>query len=121
LKYIKNSNNISIVDILWFPNSTSDIIEIQNDIFKEDMKTNYNSIGIADNSTTDDSFTKYNNDDDFIVKDSNTKTNSVDSEDFCEANFEDAAIEMIEDQISQWPNEIYQVFAKICVDYDLSN
>ncbi len=85
------------------------------------MKTNYNSIGIADDSTTDDSSIKYNNDDDSIIENSNTETDSVDSEDFCETNFEDAAIEMIEDQISQWPNEIYQVFAKICVDYDLSN
>ncbi|CAG8652333.1 1528_t:CDS:1, partial [Funneliformis caledonium] len=85
------------------------------------MKTNYNSIRIANDSTTDDFSTKYNNDDDSIVEDSNTKTDSVDFEDFCEANFEDAAIKMIEDQIPQWPNEIYQVFAKICIDYDLSN
>ncbi len=107
MKYTKNSNNISIVDILQFSNSIPDIIEIQDDIFKEDMETNYNSIGIVDDFITDDSSTKYNNNDDSIVEDSNTETDSVDSEDFCEANFEDAAIEMIEDQISQWPNEIY--------------
>jgi len=99
LKYTKNSNNVSIVDILQFSNSTSDIIEIQDDIFKEDMETNYNSIGIVDDSITDDSSTKYNNDDDSIVEDFNTETDSVDSEDFCGANFKDAAIKMIEDQI----------------------
>ena len=59
------------------------------------MKTNYNSIGIADNSTTDDSFTKYNNDDNSIVEDSNTETDSVDSKDFCGVNFEDVAIEIV--------------------------
>jgi len=63
------------------------------------MKTNYNSIGIADDSTTDDSSIKYNNDDDSIIENSNTETDSVDSEDFCGANFKDAAIKMIEDQI----------------------
>ncbi|CAG8728271.1 1042_t:CDS:1, partial [Funneliformis mosseae] len=39
--------------------------------------------------------------------DFNAKTDSVDFEDFYEANFENAVIEMIEDQIPQWSNEIY--------------
>ncbi|CAG8692112.1 11420_t:CDS:2, partial [Funneliformis mosseae] len=74
-----------------------------------DMETNYNSIGIVDDSTTDNSLTKYNNDDDSIIENFNAKTDSVDFEDFYEANFENAAIEIIEDQIPQWSLNIYEV------------
>ncbi|CAB4404339.1 unnamed protein product [Rhizophagus irregularis] len=37
------------------------------------------------------------------------------------ARFEDAVNETLDDSVLQWPNEIYREFAKICVDYDLSN
>ena len=55
------------------------------------------------------------------IDDSNIEIDSVDSEDFREASFEDAVNEAIEEVISQWPNQTYQEFAKICIDYDLSN
>ncbi|CAI2190799.1 6093_t:CDS:1, partial [Funneliformis geosporum] len=83
-----------------FSDFTSNIIKMQGDIFKEGTKANYNSIRIVDNSTIDDSSTKYNdNDDDSIIEDSDTETDSVDSDNFYEANFEDIMIKMIENQI----------------------
>ena len=45
----------------------------------------------------------------------------MDSEDLYGANFEDAVNETLDDFVQQWPNEIYQEFAKICVNHDLSN
>ncbi|CAG8633608.1 4050_t:CDS:2 [Funneliformis caledonium] len=56
-----------------------------------------------------------------IIYGSDTDTDSVDSEDFCGASFEDAVNDIINEHIPQWPNEIYQEFAKICIDYELSN
>src|ERR687883_313290 len=43
------------------------------------------------------------------------------SEDFHGADFEEAVNETIIDNTPKWPNDIYQEFAKICTDYDLSN
>jgi hypothetical protein len=60
-------------------------------------------------------------DDDEFMNDSDTETDSVDSEDFRGASFEDAVNETLDDNISQWPNEVYQEFAKICINNDLSN
>jgi hypothetical protein len=52
--------------------------------------------------------------------DSDTEIGSVDSEDFYGARF-DAVNETLDDSVLQWPNETYQEFAKICIDYGLSN
>ena len=52
------------------------------------------------------------NDNEFI-NNSDTETDSVDSEDFYGASFEDAVNETFDDNNPQWPNEIYQEFAKI--------
>jgi hypothetical protein len=53
--------------------------------------------------------------------DLDTETDSVDSEDFHGASFEDAVNESLDNSIQQWPNDIYQEFAKICINNDLSN
>ena len=54
--------------------------------------------------------------------DSSTEVDSVDSEDFHGASFEDAVNETLNDDfVQQWPNKIYKEFTKICVNHDLSN
>ncbi|CAG8661270.1 15339_t:CDS:2 [Funneliformis caledonium] len=64
---------------------------------------------------------KIMSDTEVIIYSLDTDTDLVDSEDFCEASFEDAVNDMIDEHILQWPNEIYQKFAKICIDYELFN
>ncbi|CAB5189644.1 unnamed protein product [Rhizophagus irregularis] len=52
---------------------------------------------------------------------SDSDIDSVDSEDFHGASFEDAVNATLDINISQWPNEIYKEFAEICINNDLSN
>lgn len=52
---------------------------------------------------------------------SDSDIDSVDSEDFHGASFEDAVNATLDINISQWPNEIYKEFAEICINNNLSN
>uniref|UniRef100_U9SL69 C2H2-type domain-containing protein n=1 Tax=Rhizophagus irregularis (strain DAOM 181602 / DAOM 197198 / MUCL 43194) TaxID=747089 RepID=U9SL69_RHIID len=52
---------------------------------------------------------------------SDSDIDSVDSEDFHGASFEDAVNATLNINISQWPNEIYKEFAEICINNNLSN
>ena len=91
----KDSENMNISD-----NNSEEIIDNLNDYDAEEITVDLEE-----------------NDDEFM----DIETDSVDSEDFHGANFEDAVNETLDDFVQQWPNEIYQAFAKICVNNDLSN
>ncbi|PKC58210.1 hypothetical protein RhiirA1_471324 [Rhizophagus irregularis] len=97
----------------------------------EEMDDDSNEEMDDSNEEIDDSNEEMNDSDDFSDEmeglndlnddDSDTEIDSVDSEDFHGAKFEDAVNETLDDSVLQWPNETYREFAKICVDYDLSN
>ncbi|CAG8580890.1 15521_t:CDS:2 [Dentiscutata erythropus] len=103
-------------DIQNFSNSTYSIIdEIQNKIFEVDIKIDYNTKKTIENFITNDFNVEDNNEEiskssiveDFDTEidlvDSDAEINSVDSEDFHRASFENAVNEMIENHIPEWP------------------
>ena len=102
---------------------------INNDNSENDIEK---YISISDNDTEDtEEIIEYaknfmedsENDIEEFITDLSIETDSVDLEDLQGASFEDAVKETLNNDIDipQWPNEIYQEFAKICVDNDLSN
>ena len=46
---------------------------------------------------------------------------SIDPEDFCETTLDDATIDKMHLPNTEWPNDIYQEFIKIVMEYQLSN
>ena len=97
---------------------------IVEDSDKEIMEDNFNKKIIEDSDIEIiDNFDEEIIDDfdEEIIDDSDTEIDLVDSEDFHGANFEDVVNETLDDFVQQWPNEIYQEFAKICINHDLSN
>ncbi|PKB97526.1 hypothetical protein RhiirA5_432964, partial [Rhizophagus irregularis] len=99
------------------------------DLFQDEKL--FENLNLKKLEEIDDSNEEMNDSDDFSDEmeglndlnddDSDTEIDSVDSEDFHGAKFEDAVNETLDDSVLQWPNETYREFAKICVDYDLSN
>jgi hypothetical protein len=93
--------------------------EIMNDPGMEDSNEEIMNDPVVEDSDIE--IIEDNFDEEIIDHASDTETDSVDSEDFRGASFEDAVNETLDDSVQQWPNEIYQEFTKICVNHDLSN
>jgi hypothetical protein len=94
------------------------IIEDIEDI--EDIDNSSEEISAISAENMIDLIAREDSEDD-ILNNSDTETDSVDSEDFHGASFEDAVNGSRDNSAQQWPNDIYQEFAKLCVNNDLSN
>ncbi|CAG8599000.1 4042_t:CDS:1, partial [Gigaspora rosea] len=72
---------------------------------KRDFNIEHNNEEISESSVLNDSSTEIS--ESSVLNNSDTEIDSVDSEDFHRASFENAVNEIIENHIPEWPNEIY--------------
>ncbi|CAG8781677.1 7917_t:CDS:2, partial [Gigaspora rosea] len=106
---------LNLFDIKY---SNYDLIsETSENFIKSDYNIEHNNEEISESSVLNDSNTEISKSS--VLNNSDTEIDSVDFEDFYGASFENAVNEMIENHIPEWPNEIYQEFAKLYILYNL--